>query len=127
MSMKIEQAGSTKPLVIPGLDTSEAGKRQIDASQKSQSEPQKDSAAATPETINKAAAEVNQTMEVLSHSLRFRVDDKTERVQVQIVDIQNDQIIKEIPPDQMLDLAAKIKETATMFNKMVGFLVDEFI
>lgn len=73
-----------------------------------------------------ATKEVNSTLEALQHSLRFRVHDGTNRVQVMVVDA-NDEVIKEIPADQMLELSAKIKEMAKMFQKMVGVLVDEFV
>jgi len=37
---------------------------------------------------------------------------------VQIVDLKTQEVIKELPPEEMLDLEAKIHE-------MVGLLIDE--
>lgn len=79
-----------------------------------------------PKYLAAAAKEVNSTLEALQHSLRFRVHDGTDRVQVMVIDA-NDKVLKEIPPDQMLELATKIEEMAKMFQKMVGVLVDEFV
>jgi flagellar protein FlaG len=36
----------------------------------------------------------------------------------QIIDIKTEEVIKEMPPEEMLDLAAKI-------HKMVGLILDE--
>jgi flagellar protein FlaG len=50
--------------------------------------------------------------------LDFRVDEATNRIVVKVIDTETDKVIKEIPPEQLLHLAAKIQE-------MIGLLVDE--
>jgi flagellar protein FlaG len=37
---------------------------------------------------------------------------------VKVVDVQNDEVIKEIPPEEVLDTVARIRE-------MIGLLVDK--
>jgi len=46
------------------------------------------------------------------------VDEDTKRVIVKVIDTKTDKVIKEIPPEQIVQLAAKIQE-------MIGLLVDE--
>lgn len=50
--------------------------------------------------------------------LQFRIHDITKDVMVKIVDNETGDVIKEIPPEKMLDLVAKIWEIA-------GIIVDE--
>lgn len=48
----------------------------------------------------------------------FRIHDRTGRVMVKLVNNQTDEIIKELPPEKILDLVACIWD-------LVGILVDE--
>ena len=50
--------------------------------------------------------------------LQFKIHDVTKDVMVKIVDDETGDVIKEIPPEKMLDLVAKIWEIA-------GIIVDE--
>lgn len=50
--------------------------------------------------------------------LDFRVDETTHRVVVKVIDTETDKVIKEIPPEQILHIAARMQE-------MIGLLVDE--
>lgn len=50
--------------------------------------------------------------------LQFRVHEKTNEVMVKIVDDVSGEVLKEIPPEKMLDLVAKLWEIA-------GIIVDE--
>ncbi|MGE5370797.1 MAG: flagellar protein FlaG [Solirubrobacterales bacterium] len=77
--------------------------------------------------VRKNVEDVNKVLETMNHSLRFSVDDATERVQVQVVEAATNKVLKEIPADSVLELSSKIKEMASMFQNMVGVLVDEFI
>jgi len=66
------------------------------------------------ETINK----LKKVSDIFNRRMDFRVDAKTHRIVVKIIDTQTDKVIKEIPPEQLLRLAEKIQE-------MIGLLVDE--
>lgn len=48
----------------------------------------------------------------------FEIHEKTNRVTIKIVDKATKEVLKEYPPEQMLDMIAKVWETA-------GILVDE--
>ncbi len=67
--------------------------------------------------LNGAIREMNESMEVKHLSLRFELHEDSERWMVQIVDIVEDQVIREIPPEKMLQLSARIQDT-------VGVMLD---
>ena len=52
--------------------------------------------------------------------LSFFVDDKTGKPGVRIIDTKTQKVIKQIPPEELLNLAARLKE-------QIGALVDEHI
>ena len=62
--------------------------------------------------------DMNDIMETLDEKLSFKLHDKTETIMTQIIDIQTKEVIKEMPPEEMLDLSARIHE-------MVGLIIDE--
>ncbi|NPV91594.1 MAG: flagellar protein FlaG [Firmicutes bacterium] len=73
------------------------------------------------ESVRKAVDALNKAVEVsLPNRLLFRLDDGTKAMQVQVIDYETDKVIKEIPPQEILDLMARIKE-------MVGWFLDERI
>jgi len=76
------------------------------------------------EEIKDAIGVVNEALNLSSFHLEFRLYEDTDAYQVKVVDDQSGEIIKEIPPDYMLDLSKRVKE---MINKAVGVLVDELI
>lgn len=50
-------------------------------------------------------------------SLKFHVDERTDTVQVEVRDPDTDKLIRKIPADEMLELAASIE-------KMMGLFLD---
>ena len=63
------------------------------------------------EKANKAISGINTRFE-------FSIHKKTKEIMVKVIDSDTNQVIREIPPEKMLDLVAKIWE-------MAGILVDE--
>ena len=68
--------------------------------------------------ISKVAAGMNTVLENNGNHLRFVVHDKAGRMMVQIRDNKTEEVIRTIPSEQLLDLAAKIDE-------LIGLLVDK--
>ena len=62
--------------------------------------------------------DMNNIMETLEEQLAFELHDKTERIMTQVINIKTKEVIKEMPPEEMLDLAARVHE-------MVGLIIDE--
>jgi len=60
---------------------------------------------------------VDSYMSSIGVSLKFNIDERTDMVQVEVRDPETDKLIRKIPADEMLDLAASIEN-------MVGLFLD---
>lgn len=67
--------------------------------------------------IDTAVSKVNSALDAFSFSLRFKIHDESDRLMVQVIDKETDELIREIPPERLLRLAAQIQE-------MIGLLLD---
>lgn len=68
--------------------------------------------------IEEAVLKLNDTAEAMQLSLRFHMHKESERWMVQVVDIQQDEIVREIPPEKVLNVVAQIQS-------LIGILLDE--
>ena len=68
--------------------------------------------------LNEALEKLKTIGDIFNRRLDFEVDEDTNRIIVKVIDTKTDKVIKEIPPEQLVQLAAKIQE-------MIGLLVDE--
>ncbi|GAA0472299.1 flagellar protein FlaG [Alkalibacillus silvisoli] len=63
---------------------------------------------------------LNEFLEPADTAIRYEVHDKLERYYVSIIDQETDEVVKEIPPEKLLDVYAAMAE-------FMGFIVDERI
>ena len=70
------------------------------------------------EEVKESVKDVNEIVNQVKESLTFQIHEDTEELMVQVIDVNTDEVIKELPPEEMLDLKARIHE-------MVGILIDE--
>lgn len=82
-----------------------------DRRQEKSYEPEKD-------YLEKAVEETNQMIFKDDRRFEFRIHEGTKRIMVKLIDNETDEIVKEIPPEKILDLVASIWD-------LVGILVDE--
>ncbi|CCU80827.1 hypothetical protein HSACCH_02342 [Halanaerobium saccharolyticum subsp. saccharolyticum DSM 6643] len=68
--------------------------------------------------VRESVKDVNEIVDQVKEGLSFQIHEDTEELMVQVIDINTDEVIKELPPEEMLDLKARIHE-------MVGILIDE--
>jgi len=68
--------------------------------------------------INQAITQANKAAEAMNVSMRFRMHDESDRFIVEIINVDNNEIIKEIPPKELLDMVGKIRD-------IIGLLLDE--
>lgn len=73
----------------------------------------------TREDAKNFAEVMNNVSELFNSQLNFEVFEDTKQLYVQIVDRNTKEVIKQIPPKEMLELSAKIKE-------MVGLILDKY-
>ena len=70
------------------------------------------------EYLEQAVEETNQMIFKDDRRFEFKIHEGTRRLMVKLIDKETDEIIKEIPPEKILDLVASIWD-------LVGILVDE--
>lgn len=116
-----------------GLETNAAQKTtyepQVTANQSTTSEKRAEAGAASGESkdweikdtqrndaVKRAVEEINKKSK--SSEAIFGIHDETNRVTIKIVDKETKEVLKEFPPEQTLDMIAKVWELA-------GLLVDE--
>ncbi|HHU18943.1 MAG TPA: flagellar protein FlaG [Bacilli bacterium] len=63
---------------------------------------------------------LNDFLQPVNTSIRFVLHDKLDRYYVKVVDAQTEELVREIPPEQMLDMYAAMAE-------FMGLIVDEKI
>lgn len=72
------------------------------------------------EDIGKSLDILREAFRLLNRRLKFSVNEEIDRVVVKVIDGTTDKVIKEIPPEEIQKLVARIKET-------IGILFDEEI
>src|SRR5690554_3800975 len=60
--------------------------------------------------VESAVESINNDMEHINRALRFTVHEDTQRLMVRVVNVRTDEVIKEIPPEEVLDTVARIRE-----------------
>ncbi|MGI6084067.1 MAG: flagellar protein FlaG [Acetivibrionales bacterium] len=68
--------------------------------------------------VEKAINKANYTFEIQNRSLRFKIHERLNEVMVKVIDSETEEVIREIPPEKLLDMFANMLELA-------GLLVDE--
>jgi flagellar protein FlaG len=74
-----------------------------------------------PDGIEAAIEAFNSRISIANRSTRFKVSEETGDIQIQIVDVRTDEVIRSIPSDESLKIAARFRELA---GNAVGALVD---
>jgi flagellar protein FlaG len=69
------------------------------------------------EGLGSVVNEANKYLESLQRDLRFQVHDATGQMMVEVVDLNTGEVLREQPPHEFLDLAARLRE-------MVGYFLD---
>ena len=54
--------------------------------------------------VDQAAAKIGEVLELADPRLKIRVDDETERVVVKVVEQESGEVIRQIPPEELLEL-----------------------
>jgi flagellar protein FlaG len=56
------------------------------------------------------AQELKQLVQNLRRELNFRVDDDTGRLVIRVIDAETDEVVRQIPPDRLLELQQRLSE-----------------
>lgn len=68
--------------------------------------------------VESAVESINDAVEHINRALRFQIHEDTQRMMVRVINVNTDEVIKELPPEDVLDTVARIRE-------MIGLLIDE--
>ena len=75
-----------------------------------------ESVQATPSTqaLNETVSRLNEAAQVVKRDLQFRVDDDSGRTVITVLDSETEEVIRQIPPEQVLTLAKNIESLKGM-------------
>src|SRR5690625_6484270 len=68
--------------------------------------------------VTEVAEMLNDSAQWTQKRLRFTIHSDTERLMVLVLDAQTDEVLRELPPEDMLNLVARVRE-------FIGLLFDE--
>lgn len=121
--MKIAESLSTfdrmqHSLLNKGHEALEVKHRDIKEDIKDQANDLKDSISLTDKDIEKIASATNsirEYMDSMQVKLEFQIHEESNQVQVSVVNPENEKVIRKIPADEILELAASIEEMVGLF------------
>ncbi|MCL6477623.1 MAG: flagellar protein FlaG [Peptococcaceae bacterium] len=70
--------------------------------------------------VEKAVELLNKTMENYNTELKFTLHEKSGEYMVKVINTKDNTVIREVPPEWVLDMVAYFKE-------LIGIVVDKFI
>lgn len=106
----VEQAAQQRS----SLESGERTEFSLGQSQRSQAKSD-DSEEISLQKLQNLTEAVDSYMSSLGVNLKFSVDEQTDIVQVEVRDPETDKLIRKIPGDEMLDLAASIENMVGLF------------
>ncbi len=106
-------AASDKALGLPR--TGEAAAQTQPGQPKSGEQPEQELSQADAKSLTEA---LNHFMALQSADLQFSFHEKTERIIVKLVDVKTNEVLREFPPKEFLDMVARIQD-------YLGALVDK--
>ncbi|ANB03142.1 flagellar protein FlaG [Ectothiorhodospira sp. BSL-9] len=68
-------------------------------------------------SVDAAVERINEFVQVVQRDLHFTVDDSTGRTVVKVMDSQSEEVIRQLPPDEILAVAAQMEELRGLLVK----------
>ena len=81
-------------------------------------EPDKAEMTISDKVIFEAIERANRAVSIANRRFEYSIHEKTKEIMVKVIDAETEEVIREIPPEKILDLVAMIWE-------MIGLIVDE--
>jgi flagellar protein FlaG len=73
------------------------------------------------EQAEEVAENIEKMAKIVSSKLQFEVHEETQRIMIRVVDAETQEVIREVPPEQVLNADAKFREVL----HLIGVLMDE--
>nr|AGS52120.1 flagellar protein FlaG protein [uncultured bacterium contig00034] len=70
------------------------------------------------DSLEKAIEQINKSISSYSRAMEISVHEKTQRIMVKVLDTEENKVIRELPPEKVLDAFARTLELA-------GILIDK--
>jgi flagellar protein FlaG len=118
MSMLVEPITATKPQERPRPAVGQQGKPEAWAEALGQSSRNEEGATQDTELLKDVLQVAERHFHIRNVGLEFEVHDATGRLKVTVLDKETGDIIREVPPQQVLDMVAKLDE-------MMGILFEQ--
>jgi len=74
--------------------------------------------------LQQAVDVVNQAVALEQRSLSFSIDDVSGRSVIKVVDFETEELIKQIPSEELLKVAQDIKRLQEEMGQSIGLLID---
>jgi flagellar protein FlaG len=74
--------------------------------------------------LRRAVEVVNQAVALEQRSLSFSIDDASGRSVIKVVDFETNELIKQIPTEELLKVAQDIKRLQDEMGQFIGLLID---
>lgn len=76
------------------------------------------------ELLKQAVDTANEAFRISNYHLEFQLHEKSGKYQIKVVDTESNKVIREIPPEYMLEISARIRE---VLDKFLGVFVDALV
>ncbi len=70
--------------------------------------------------LDKAVERANDIGQLLKRKLNFSIDEATERVVVKVIDEETGEVVRQVPPSEMLRISAHLKQLQEMNDKVMS-------
>lgn len=74
------------------------------------------------EVLQEAVKTANEAIKIINYHLQFTLHKDSGRYAVKVIDTATEEVIREIPPESVLEFSANIRK---MLKEAIGVLVDE--
>ncbi len=106
-----------KPEIQPGVAADRENPVQpaaapVSTSQDRQTPPVREPAPIDEEELSQLVSQINDYIQNIQRNLEFSVDEDTGLTVVKVINKDTEEIIRQIPPKEVLEMASKIKEQA---------------
>jgi flagellar protein FlaG len=99
----VKNISATKPIQIDQYDVS--SHNSADVQRVSQSE-----RGLSTDEIEQIVSELNNFIQIFNTKIAFEIDKETRKTVLKIIDAQSDEIIRQIPPEELLAISKRISE-----------------
>lgn len=111
-SEQLARPGQTEPSLIKTAELNKSTERVNPAAQINKAE------------LQQAVDVINQVVELEQRSLSFSIDEESGRSVIKVTDFETNDLIKQIPTEELLKVAQNIKRLQDEMGQSIGLLIN---